>query len=211
MDEKAKTPSPLAVVIASILVPGLGYWLIGHRKRALIVGGGIVLLYLSGIFIAGVRVVSVPGYDDGYPVYYEYTPTANPGYYTARPTTQPVIAVESVPGAVSPLYRVTRRGPNGTTLQEQTSAVPRTELAILKNPMGLIGDNLWFIGQALAPTLTVVTGYIANELARNGVERSYFRLADIGSLYTVVAGMLNLMVIVDGYGRAQRAGKGRRS
>jgi hypothetical protein len=58
----SKIPAPL-VALAGWLVPGAGYWLIGQRARALIIGVAIVTLYLLGLLIGTVRVIEVPGYD----------------------------------------------------------------------------------------------------------------------------------------------------
>ena len=58
-------PPPPLVAVAGWLIPGAGYWLIGQHARAKIVFVGIVLLYVLGLLVAGVRVIEVPGYDAG--------------------------------------------------------------------------------------------------------------------------------------------------
>ncbi|HQY88496.1 MAG TPA: hypothetical protein PK402_07545, partial [Tepidisphaeraceae bacterium] len=59
-----KLPPPAPVVaLAGWIVPGLGYILIGERWRGIIAGVTIILLYVCGTLIGGVRVVDVPGYD----------------------------------------------------------------------------------------------------------------------------------------------------
>src|SRR5687767_15980854 len=60
---RAKIPPPV-VALVGWLVPGLGYWLIGERARALVVGGTIVGLFVLGLFLSGIRVIEVPGYDE---------------------------------------------------------------------------------------------------------------------------------------------------
>ena len=52
-------PTPL-VSLAGWLVPGAGYFLIGHHKRALVIGACVVLLFTLGILIAGIAVVEAP-------------------------------------------------------------------------------------------------------------------------------------------------------
>src|SRR5882724_11904983 len=54
---------PSLVAIAGWLLPGSGYWLLGERKRGMIVGITILSLYVAGLLVAGVRVIEVPGYD----------------------------------------------------------------------------------------------------------------------------------------------------
>src|SRR4051794_10035504 len=63
-DNDRPRPSPAIVAIAAWLIPGAGYWLIGHRARGLTVGVTIIILFMSGILIGGVRSIQVPGYGD---------------------------------------------------------------------------------------------------------------------------------------------------
>ena len=92
MSDTNRSVSPLAATVASILVPGLGYWLIGERKRAAIAGGGIILLFAMGILIAGIRIISLPGYEDGYKKYVEGHIDGT-GRVVTVATTQPAVAV----------------------------------------------------------------------------------------------------------------------
>ena len=62
-DKTRNVPAPL-VALAGWIVPGAGYWLIGHRARGVTVGVTVVLLFILGLLIAGIRVVDVPGYGD---------------------------------------------------------------------------------------------------------------------------------------------------
>ena len=40
MQDKAKCQSPVLVALASLVLPGLGYFLVGQRQRGLLVGSG---------------------------------------------------------------------------------------------------------------------------------------------------------------------------
>ena len=71
-------------------------------------------------------------------------------------------------------------------------------------PLAQLGDNISFLGQMLNGPLCGIAGYLSNAAARAGMPRSYSRLADIGSLYTAISGMLNLMLIVDAVWRSGR-------
>ena len=46
-------------------MPGSGYLLIGQWARGITAGLTILLTFVAGIFIGGVRVVDVPGYAEG--------------------------------------------------------------------------------------------------------------------------------------------------
>jgi hypothetical protein len=139
--ENVINSSPPVVALAGWVLPGLGYWLIGQRGRALACGLTILLVFFGGILIAGVRVVQAP----------DMTATGN-------------------------------------TFQR-----------ILQRP--------WFIGQVLTGPLGISAAVVSDKLASSPTYRhieSKARLAEIGTLYTAVAGMLNLLTIIDASHRAGR-------
>ena len=58
----------------------------------------------------------------------------------------------------------------------------------------------WFIGQVLIGPVGIGSAYISDQLAGSatyGKIEAKARLAEIGTLYTAVAGMLNLLTIID--------------
>lgn len=126
-------PPPPLVALAGWLVPGAGYWLIGQRGRAVAVGLTIILMFLAGLLIGGLRAVDAP-------------------------------TAFSLP-------------------------------AILNKP--------WFIGQILAGPITLLTHYLANAWE---VQFSHARIYEIAVLYTAIAGMLNLMAVIDSAYRAANEG-----
>ena len=126
-------PPPL-VALAGWIVPGAGYWLLGQRTRAITVGVTILLVFVFGILISGIRVVQAPDMNGG-----------------------------------------------GGVMQR-----------VLTRP--------WFIGQVLIGPVGIGSAYISDQLAHSekyaNIEAKA-RLAEIGTLYTAVAGMLNLLTIID--------------
>jgi len=139
--ENVINSSPPVVALAGWVLPGLGYWLIGQRGRALACGLTILLVFFGGILIAGVRVVQAPD----------------------------------------------MKG-SGNTFQR-----------VLQRP--------WFIGQVLTGPLGITAAMISDKLAASPTYRDIetkARLAEIGTLYTAVAGMLNLLTIIDASHRAGR-------
>src|SRR3954464_7073400 len=127
----SSVPVPI-VALATWVVPGSGYWLIGQRSRALTVGITIVMLFIFGLLIGGMKVVEAP-----------------PGVFT--------------------------------------------------NPSNAIAQKPWFVGQILAGPITL----IASSIGQNaGYFASHSRVNEIGTLYTAVAGMLNLLAIIDAAYRA---------
>ena len=140
-DNAVINASPPVVALAGWVLPGLGYWLIGQRGRAIACGLTILLVFFGGILIAGVRVVQAP-----------------------------------------------EMSGSGNTVQK-----------ILQRP--------WFIGQVLTGPLGITAAVISDKLASSetyGKIETKARLAEIGTLYTAVAGMLNLLTIIDASHRAGR-------
>ena len=155
--------SPILVAIAAWLVPGMGYWLIGQRTRALTVGLCIVALFLAGLLIGGIRVIDVPGYNAyGQPV-------------RMTETRQPIMMV---------------------------------------NPWAEIRNKPWSIAQVLAGPISIFGGAGSVLASQPEPGSRYEALAEVshtpvneaGTLYTSVAGMLNLLAIIDAAYRAAESG-----
>jgi hypothetical protein len=59
---KSNLPGPALAVFAGILawwIPGAGHWLIGERKRAVIIFVFLTMAFLIGIFIGSIAVVEI--------------------------------------------------------------------------------------------------------------------------------------------------------
>ena len=137
MPSKASSSVPPPIVaLATWVVPGSGYWLIGQRGRALTVGITIIILFILGMLIGGVRVVDVP---------------------------------------------------NG----------------VLSNPVNAVSQKPWFVGQILAGPITLIASSIGHD---DAYFASHSRMNEVGTLYTAVAGMLNLLAIIDAAYRAGHNG-----
>jgi hypothetical protein len=145
---------PFLVALAGWLLPGAGYWLIGQRTRGTISGLAILLLFVAGIFIGGIRVVDVPGYAEG--------------------------GVKMV-------------GRDGRWM-------------LLTRPMPTVLAKPWYIGQVLAGPVTLAAGYFSIEAASRQYPKGTAHVAEFGTLYCAVAGMLNLLIILDSTARATAGG-----
>jgi hypothetical protein len=161
MDETAKSPS--LVALAGWMVPGLGYLLIGEKTRGLIVGVTIIILFMSGILIAGVRVIDVPGYDE-----------------------------------------------QGKAIEIRTGPGPNDEQWILfSKPLMEIANKPWYVAQVLAGPLNLIVSKVSidaskppSPAAASPYPKVKARLGEIGTLYTAIAGMLNLLAMMDAAHRA---------
>jgi hypothetical protein len=157
---------PAVVAIASWVLPGLGYIFLGQRARGITIMVTILTLFISGLLIAGIRVIDVPGYDK-----------------------------------------------NGfeDRVNDQGHRVPRSTDGDYENGHWalLSGDFLaevfakpWYIGQIFAGPINLIASVVSVCEAQNNLPMSHARLQEIGTLYTAIAGMLNLLAILDASGRA---------
>lgn len=161
--EPSDWATPPVVAGLSWLVPGLGYWLIGQRRRAMLAGLSIVLLFILGLLISGVRCIDVPGY-----------------------------------------------GANGDLLYTR-QAGGQSKPLVLSAPFKAVLDKPWYIPQIMAGPLTIGSSFwsvgVASVRDSNGGQaypKATARMYDIGTLYTAIAGMLNLLVIIDAAHRASK-------
>jgi hypothetical protein len=188
---------PPMVAAAGWLLPGAGYWMIGQRSRGVVVGITIIALFVLGLLIGGVRVLDVPGYGpNGLPIRlvqgeFQYVQNGKLHDTTIN------VPMEDDNHPELPGLTMTSTKPIGPIMLEE----PFTE----------IRNKPWSIAQVMAGPIALAAGAWSVEQSRpistpDGMQpagsRSHARLNEIGVLYTAVAGMLNLMVIIDAAYRA---------
>jgi hypothetical protein len=190
--------SPVLVCLFAWLVPGGGYFLIGQRARAMVVGISIVALFLMGILIGGIRIMDPPGW----------------GQYGFKD--ELVQRFDRQHQEFS--SDLTRVEPSSATQAEHPTDNERDRVvgpALIASPIAELSDKPWYVGQILCGPLTLATSALSVDLAKpttnspvpqEGVAMSHSRSWEIGALYTAVAGMLNLLAIIDS---TYRAGTGK--
>ena len=157
-DADPAKPRPAAlVVLAGWVLPGLGYWVIGERARALWAGGAILALFVGGLLVAGVRTLDPPGY----------------------------VAGEAV------------------MLRQDGGRV----WALRARPLPTLLQKPAYLGQVLVGPAALAGTWGSLAAARAGVGRTSAKLEAPAALGTAIAGMLNLMAIVDAAARAGRPGR----
>ena len=192
-----RAPSPVLVAIAGWLVPGCGYWMIGERARGMVVGITIIILFTAGTLIGGVRAIQVPSYgEEGGRLYIVREDKGK------NDKGQPITiyrVIEHLPGAAQP-----------------------SSVWVGSHPPALladVGNKPWSICQALAGPIAIAGGVASVWSARpsDGADGappgtlSHSRVNEIAVLYTAVAGMLNLLVMIDAAARASRLQREARS
>lgn len=174
MPQRSLLASPPVVAVAGWVLPGSGYVLLGDVARGLVIGSTIILLFLAGVLIAGIRVIDVPGYD-------------NLGHQ--------------------------KRVFQGRRVDPSNPSYARGDWLLAERPLGEVVEKPWFVAQALTGPIAFLGASWSISAAQpatpggrvSAVPNSHARIADIGSLYTAVAGMLNLLTIIDSAGRAGRS------
>lgn len=156
-------PWPLTA-LAAWLLPGLGHFIIGYRRRGLILGVTLLTLFGAGLLIGGVRVVD-------------------------RERETLWFAGQSLIGPVAPvidLYRRALEGQLSHQVDEHADAVRRE--------LGEYADNDRVLLHMLEESEPVPA-----------YRRSLGRVNELGTLYCTLAGVLNLLVILDVIGRSSSA------
>jgi hypothetical protein len=175
MSDSSRTSwSPPLVALAAWILPGGGYLLIGQRARGFTVGITIVALFALGLLIGGVRALEVPGWDErGWQI---------------------------------------RLNERGYKVHPDDASYPRAGWIMKRSPLAEIRAKPWSIAQALNGPLAMAGAAWSISAASDpdgddgDLEApgslSHGRVNEIGVLYTAVAGMLNLLAIIDASHRA---------
>lgn len=145
---------PVALILACVL-PGLGHWYLGEKKRALLIASGILGLFFGGMLIGGIDVVDSK--EDT--IWFVGEALVGPLAFGVDYAHQNMFKVH-VPG-----------GPGGKPLYR--SAFPHE----VRNSDG-------------TPATAAPGQHPPNS-------KSLGRMNELGTLFATVAGMLNLIVIID--------------
>jgi hypothetical protein len=173
-------PPPM-LALAGWLVPGAGYWLIGEGARAVVAGAAIIILYVLGLLIAGVRVIEVPGYGKhGYPLTIIARHSGGMAQYVIVDPANSTEAANPAPGVDDRVIG----------------------WALLQRPLSEIASKPWFVAQVLGGPMALLSAAASNSAASQGITRPHASMETVGTLYTAVAGMLNLLIIIDSTYRA---------
>ena len=175
-DDSSRTFPASLVALAAWLVPGAGYLLLGEIARGLTAGITIILLFVAGLLIGGVRVIEVPGWGD----------------HGRKLVVQDQLVLEERPG--------------------ETDGRPWVMTA---EPLSEVRNKPWYIAQILAGPMNIAASWASvwashpdpNHSDRAIGARSHARTNELGVLYTAVAGMLNLLIVIDSAHRATRSGE----
>jgi hypothetical protein len=185
---RSSTISPALVALAGWIIPGSGYLLLHQWARGLTIGITILALFFFGLLIGGVRCLDVPGYDAHGKkefIWLEVSSdrtVARQGTSVPEPEDRERFTVEDVKWALTarPI--------------DEIRAKPWSIAQIMFGPLDLLCD-WWSI--KVSPTDVA-------SAASAGV-RSHSRVNELGVLYTAVAGMLNLLAMIDSSHRAARS------
>ncbi len=151
---------PVGAILAAVL-PGAGHWFQGERRRAVLLGAGILGLFFGGLLIGGIDVVDS---------------RRDRLWFLGQALVGPVAL------ATDYAHQHWLKGTDPQT-GEVRSPLPNE----IRDPSG-----------ALVP---------APADARPPLSKSLAKMNEIGTLYCTVAGMLNLIVIIDAAFPSRRRGR----
>jgi hypothetical protein len=169
------------VALAAWIIPGSGYLLLKQNARGLTVGICVLTLFFLGLLVGGIRCLDVPGYNTHGQKTYYYLLRRQEGY-------EPHSGDRVPEGAVDVGWTLTR------TPVEELRSKPWSIPQIMMGPIDVLCD-WWAI--AVSPPAD-----IAGASPDTFAARSHSRVNELGVLFTAVAGMLNLMAIIDSSHRA---------
>ncbi len=145
---------PIALVLACIL-PGLGHWYLGEKKRAVLIASGVLGLFLGGMFIGGIDVVDRQ---------------EDPIWFIGEALVGPLAF--GVDYVHQHHFKVLVKDPAGPGMILR-SALPGE----IRNPDGTPG--------------------VAAPGQNPPNTKSLGRMNELGTLFSTIAGMLNLIVVID--------------
>jgi hypothetical protein len=193
---KSSPPAPALVALAAWAIPGGGYALLGQRARAFTVGITIILLFFLGLLIGGVRSLEVPGY------------SAHGGKLIASTVDardkQGRYLVDARGRRIQEL-RISERGAVQGDATEQG-------WVLATHPLDELRSKPWSIAQIMVGPINLLCDWWSVKVSQpsdpNNTRsprigaRSHSRINELGVLFTAVAGMLNLLAIIDSSHRA---------
>jgi hypothetical protein len=168
-----------------------------QKARGLTVGISVIALFAMGILIGGIRVMDPPGWGDyGYMVQIVRRQVNDDRYEVRR---------------VDPITADQAADPRADDRDQLVGS------ALANNPMAELSDKPWFVGQILCGPIALAASAVSIHAARptaaavaasdspvQTVAISHARSWEIGTLYTAVAGMLNLLAMIDSAFRAEQ-------
>jgi hypothetical protein len=165
-DRHSLLTTPAVVAVAGWVLPGSGYVLLGEKARGITIMVTVLTLFISGLLIAGVRVIDVPGYDkNGFEDRID-----GQGHRVERSTDY------EYENGHSALF-------SGDFVAE-------------------VAAKPWYVGQIFVGPMNLIVSIVSIHEAQVNLPMTHARLQEIGTLYTAVAGMLNLLAMLDASSRA---------
>ncbi|MGH7133749.1 MAG: DUF6677 family protein, partial [Phycisphaerales bacterium] len=185
---------PLAALLAFAL-PGLGHWYLGERRRAVYVCIGVLGLFFGGVFIGGISVV-----DSGL-VYHNWVKGLISKVTKSKPTVEqadgdPIwflgqAMVGPVALATDYIHQFHFKVRESVNINGETRVIYKTALP------NQYRDPASGEARTITDAATQSPPYI----------KALGRPAELGTLFSTIAGMLNLMCVIDaGFNRRRRGG-----
>jgi hypothetical protein len=190
LSRQSRSVNPAWVALCAWLLPGGGYLALGQAVRGITVFVCVISLLILGMLIGDIRVMDPPGWNDY-------------GYLSQ-------MVLHTLPGGQQELERIE---PTDADMQANPLSDANDRVfgsAITTQPLAELSDKPWVVGQFLCGPVSIAASALSVHEARlrdpgldgnaqpiQSVPSSHSRSWEIGTLYTAVAGMLNLLAIID--------------
>lgn len=166
---------PIAGVLA-ILLPGLGHWYLGYSRRARLIAGGVLGMFFGGIFIGGIDVVDR---QEDFPWFLGQAlvgPVAFGTDWLHQNHFKVRVPVSGVRRSAYPNeFRNPATGEAVMTVVDAATDLPTARLMTGPGPA-----DVKVVSPAWPPNI-----------------KSLGRMNELGTLFCTIAGMMNLICIVD--------------
>lgn len=199
-----------AAAAAGWLVPGLGHYLLGDRGRGLVIGATILALWLGGLFIGGLSAIDRTKHPAWFAMQIIVSPSILVDYYHSRlrktqgkgplPTDALGITADAwTPQGVS-LRAIATEGPADRAGLRPHDVITHWEDQPIATHRDLV-ERLMASSAGDRVSLGVRRGtqdlVFDVTLSSYAYEPSFGRTNEQGVLYVGIAGMLNLLAIMD--------------
>lgn len=188
-----------AAGLAAILVPGAGHWVRGERKRAVLIGTGVLGLFLGGILIGGIDVIDSREDKVWFFGQAMVGPIAFGVDYLHQHAFKGIPTGRGTPIEVSPIDGKWHVDESRLAAARESarSAYPyETRQSLPVTVETLSADGRAREGRVVSlPLLTGTPEEPASAPPPN--IKSLSKVNELGTLFATIAGMLNVIVIVD--------------
>jgi hypothetical protein len=181
----------MLVALLGWLIPGAGYIAIGQRARGLTVGIPVLVLFIGGLWIGGLRAVELPPTPTPMPPWMQEPVQSS--YFSRLLGQRPWFLGQVWAGPIAFVPPIIKQNVEAPLRQKVILSLPARREDMAK-----------IVGNSESPEGVWIRMYNQRLLSEmdDALPAMHSRMFDIGTLYAAIAGMLNLLAVIDSGYRA---------